>query len=134
MKKRLLKMSPFGRHLGMEFLEVGDGSARIRLPYSAELANPSGKLHGGVIASLADTAMAVAVGSILGTPGRHSTVKLEIKFKAPVTDGEIIAEASVTMQKKRLFKGEAVVKNGNGQVVATATGTFLTMNNIPQDE
>jgi acyl-CoA thioesterase len=134
MMKKPLKIAPFGRHLGIEPLEVGEGFARIRLPFRKELTNPAGKLHGGVIASIADTAMAVAVGSVLGVPGRHFTVKLEIKYKAPVTDGEIIAEATITRRKQTVFLGEAVVKDGNGRVVATATATFMVMDHPVQDE
>jgi uncharacterized protein (TIGR00369 family) len=136
MMEKPLELSPFGRHLGVKVLEVGDGFARIKLPYRPELTNPAGKLHGGAIATAADTAMAVAVGSVLGElggPGRHSTVKLEIKYKASVTDGEIIAEAKVTRRKPRVFLGEAVVKNGNGQVVAIAKATFMVRDNAAQD-
>jgi uncharacterized protein (TIGR00369 family) len=126
MMKKPLEVAPFGRHIGVEVLEAGDGLARIRLPYRPELTNPAGKLHGGVIASVADMAMAVAIGSVLGgKPGSHSTVKLDIKFKAAVTDGEIIAEGRVTQQKKKLFWGETVITNGNGQVVAIAAATFM---------
>jgi len=133
--EHLLKLSPFGRYLGVQVLEVGDGFSRIRLPYRAELTNPAGKLHGGVIASVADTAMAVAVGSVLGgIPGRHSTVKLEIKYKASVTDGEIIAEAKVMRRKQTVFLGETVVKDGKGQVVAIATAMFMVGDNDTQDE
>jgi acyl-CoA thioesterase len=135
MKKWLpTKIAPFGRHLGIEPLEVGEGCARIRLPFCHELTNPEGKLHGGAIATVADSAMAMAVGSILGEPARHSTVKLEIKYKAPVTDGEIIAEATVIRRKARVFLGEAVVKNGNGQVVAIAKATFMVSDQTPEDE
>jgi uncharacterized protein (TIGR00369 family) len=126
-------LAPFGRHLGVEVLEVGDGFARIRLPFRAELTNPMGKLHGGAIAMVADSAMAMAVGGIVGGPGRHSTVKLEIKYKAAVTDGEVIAEATVVRRKQTVFLGEAVVKDGKGQVVATATATFMIRDNAPQD-
>lgn len=126
--KKFLKIAPFSKHLGIEILEAGEGVARLKMPYQHELTNPAGNLHGGAIATVADSAMAVAIGSILGTPARHFTVKLEIRYKAVVTDGEIIAEAKVTRQKKRLFLGEAVVKNGNGQVIATAAGTFMVRN------
>jgi acyl-CoA thioesterase len=136
MKKWLpTKIAPFGRHLGIEPLEVGEGCARIRLPFCHEFTNPEGRLHGGAIATVADSAMAMAVGSVLGdAAGRHSTVRLEIKYKAPVTDGEIIAEATVTRRKERVFLGEAVVKDGNGQVVATATATFMVIDNPRRDE
>ena len=134
MIEKPLKISPFGKHLGVEVVEVGDGRARIRLPFRAELTNPAGKLHGGVIATLADSAMAMAVGSVLGVPGRHSTVKLEIKYKAPVTAGEIIAEAIVRQRKPTVFLGEAVIRDGSNQVVAKATATFMVMDHPVQDE
>jgi uncharacterized protein (TIGR00369 family) len=134
MMEKPLKISPFGKHLGVEVVEVGDGHARIKLPFRAELTNPGGTLHGGVIATLADSAMAVAVGSVLGVPGRHSTVKLEIKYKAPVTAGEIIAEATVERRKPSVFLGEAVVRDGSNQVVAKASAMFMVMDHPVQDE
>ncbi|MCJ7546087.1 MAG: PaaI family thioesterase [Deltaproteobacteria bacterium] len=137
MMKKPLTLSPFGRHLGVEVLEAEDGFARIRLPYRPELTNPAGKLHGGAIATAADTCMAVAIGSVLGElggPGRHSTVKLEIRYKASVTNGEIIAEAKVVRRKPRVFLGEAVIKNGNGEVVAIAKATFMVRDNASQGE
>lgn len=117
--------APFANYLGIEILEKGEGFARLRLPYRHELTNPRGDLHGGAIASVADSAMAVAIGSMPGTAERHFTVKLEMKYKASVTDGEIIVEATATRRKQRLFLGEVVIRNGDGQLVATATGTFM---------
>ena len=125
MESKLLKISPYPMHLGIEIMERGEGFARLRLPYRKELTNPVGKLHGGAIASAADTAMAVAIGTIVKIPGGHSTVKLEIKYKAPVMDGAVIVEARVTRRKGKLFLAEAVITNGNGQIVATAAGTFM---------
>lgn len=124
MKKIPLK-APFAHYLGIEILEKGEGFARLRLPYRHELTNPRGDLHGGAIASVADSAMAVAIGSMSGIAERHFTAKLEIKYKAPVVDGEIIVEATATRRKQRLFLGEVVVKNGDGQVIATAAGIFM---------
>ena len=125
MENKPFKIAPYPLHLGIEIVDRGEGFARLRLPYRKELTNPVGKLHGGAIASVADTAMAVAIGSFVKIPGGHSTVKLEIKYKVPVTDGEVIAEARVTRQKGKLFLAEALVTNGDGQVVATAAGTFM---------
>jgi acyl-CoA thioesterase len=132
--KKPLKIAPFGKHLGIEILEVGEGVARLKMPYRHELTNPAGNLHGGAIATVADSAMAVAIGSVVGTSGLHFTVKLEIRYKAAVTDGMIIAEAKVTRRKPRLFLGEAVVTNADGQVIATATGTFMVRDHTPEDE
>ncbi|MBW2038296.1 MAG: PaaI family thioesterase [Deltaproteobacteria bacterium] len=128
MKKRSFKVAPFEKYMHMEILEIGEGFARVRMPYRDEFTNPAGKIHGGVIASLVDTAMAVAVFSLVGPGVRYSTVRLEIKYKAPVRDGEMLAEAKINIQKKRLFKVEAAVKDGDGQVAATATATFMLTN------
>ncbi|MBN1254602.1 MAG: PaaI family thioesterase [Deltaproteobacteria bacterium] len=130
--EELRKVSPFAGSLGIEPLEAGNGFARIRLPFRDDLTNPAGRLHGGVIATLADSAMAMAVGSVLGVAGRHFTVKLEMKYKESVTNGEIVAEATVRRRKPRVFLGEAIVKNGNGQVVATATATFMVRDSDPK--
>ena len=132
--KKPLKIAPFGKHLGIEILEAKEGVARLKMPYRHELTNPAGNLHGGAIATVADSAMAVAIGSILGSPARHFTVKLEMRYKAAVTDGVIIAEAKVSQRKQRLFLGEAVVTNGDGQIIATATGTFMVRDYPPEDE
>ena len=132
--KKPLKIAPFGKHLGIEILEAEKGVARLKMPYRHELTNPAGNLHGGAIATVADSAMAVAIGSILGTPARHFTVKLEMRYKAAVTDGEIIAEATVTRRKQRLFLGEAVVTNGDGKIIAMATGTFMVRDYPSMDE
>jgi acyl-coenzyme A thioesterase PaaI-like protein len=78
--------------------------------------------------------MAMAVGSVLGEPVRHLTVKLEIKYKAPVTGGEIIAEATVQRRKQTVFLGEAVVKDDTGQVVALAKAIFMVMDHTPEGE
>jgi acyl-CoA thioesterase len=127
MKKIPLK-APFANYLGIEILEKREGFARLSLPYRHELTNPRGNLHGGAIASVADSAMAVAIGSMPGIAERHFTVKLEMKYKASVMDGVIIVEATATRRKQRLFLGEVVVRNGDGQVVATGTGTFMVTN------
>lgn len=132
--KKPMELSPFGRHIGVEVLEVGDGFARVRLPYRPELTNPAGKLHGGAIATAADTSMAVAIGEVLGGPSRHSTVKLELRYKAAVTDGEIISEAKVTRRKPKIFLGEAVIRNGHGHVVAMAKATFMVRDNASEGE
>lgn len=127
MRNRLLSVGPYPRYLQIEILEVGTGVARASMPYRHEFTNPSGSIHGGAIASLADTTMAKAVVSLVGLEVNVASVRLDIRYKAPVTGGKILTEAKVTTQKKRLFTVEVVAKQGNGQVVATATGMFMTI-------
>src|SRR5690606_39809833 len=70
--------SAFSRLLGLEFLQVGGGEARVRLTLTDELRNLHGKLHGGALFSLIDTAMGQASHSL--SNGEASTVTLECKI------------------------------------------------------
>src|SRR5690606_41297263 len=64
--------SAFSRLLGLEFLQVGGGEARVRLTLTDELRNLHGKLHGGALFSLIDTAMGQASHSLSNEIGRAS--------------------------------------------------------------
>jgi len=55
--------APFMEILGVKIIEAKDGYAKLSMPYKKELTNPYGRLHGGTIMTLADSAIAVAVNS-----------------------------------------------------------------------
>ena len=90
---------PFFKLLGIELVEVEPGRAVLSVAWRPDLCQPAGILHGGVIASLVDTAIAQ---SILLTPRymaaherRHRivSVDLRIKYLRPVSEGVITCEA-----------------------------------------
>ena len=56
-----LELAPFETLLGMKVIQIERGFCRIELPFRLELTQPAGIVHGGAIASLADTAVAVAL-------------------------------------------------------------------------
>ncbi len=45
--------SPYSAALGVVLEDLGDGTARLRLPFNEDNTNPGQVLHGGVAASLA---------------------------------------------------------------------------------
>jgi len=61
---------PFAELLGMRAKFIGDGRARFELAVEPKHLNPHGTLHGGVVYSLADSAMGAALFSLLGE-GEH---------------------------------------------------------------
>src|SRR5262245_6663978 len=76
----------FNQLLGMELVHVEPGKARLSIGWRADLCQPAGIMHGGVIASLADTAIAHAI--LLTAPhlevrtegGRMVSVDLRLKY------------------------------------------------------
>ena len=80
----------FARELGIELLDVGPGTARVRLPASSRRSNGLGKTHGAVIFALADVAFATACNS----HGQTAIgVQANIAYLTAVGDGPIEARA-----------------------------------------
>ena len=114
----------FAELLGMHQKSMGDGRARFELAVDTKHLNPNGVLHGGVIYSLADTAMGAALFSLLDGQDRCSTLEIKMSYLQPVTGGSIAVEASVVQRTKRIGVLEARVFGDGDQMVALATGTF----------
>ncbi|MGH6627189.1 MAG: hotdog fold thioesterase [Burkholderiaceae bacterium] len=64
------------RHLGIEFLEVGDDFIRARVPVNTQTRQPYGLLHGGVSVVLAETLG--SCGAAYASPEGHRAVGLDI--------------------------------------------------------
>jgi acyl-CoA thioesterase len=79
------------RDLGMELLEVGDGSAVVRMTVTASMVNGHGIGHGGYVFMLADTAFACACNS-----GGEVTVAAgaDISYIAPVREGDVLVASA----------------------------------------
>ncbi len=50
----------FNGHVGIEFVEGGHGFAKLRLPIRDEILQPTGVVHGGAVATLADVTAGIA--------------------------------------------------------------------------
>jgi acyl-CoA thioesterase len=114
----------FGRLLGMRATSVADGQAQFALDVRPDLLNPHGVLHGGVLYSLADTAMGAALHSRLEPGEQGTTLEIKMQYLAPVTGGAVVAEATLVQRTRRTAVLEARVRAGGDRTVALATGTF----------
>jgi uncharacterized protein (TIGR00369 family) len=74
--------APFGKHLGFECAELGDGRAVFRLPFREQNVTIGDMVHGGAIASLVDTAATAACWTTPDLPEnpRGSTVGFSINY------------------------------------------------------
>ena len=99
-----------------------DGSAELRWTPSREYQGFKEILHGGIVSTLLDEAMAHAVLSVReGT----ATAEMRVLFEKPVdTAGEITVEARVNEEKHRLLRASAELRQ-DGTQKASAQGTFI---------
>ena len=89
----------------------------------ADLENSRGDFHGGVVASLLDAAMGVAVRSAYPGGEGATTVSLTVNYLNPGR-GQLIGLGHVVRAGNSLASAEARVVDASGQVVAHAVGTM----------
>ena len=108
--------APFEAYLGMRIDEARDGRAVLSMPFKVKLAQGKGLMHGGAVASIADTAVAMAIKSMVPEGTDFVTVEMSLKFLAPVHEGTVLAEARGVPQGERKIVGEADIYNGGTRV------------------
>jgi uncharacterized protein (TIGR00369 family) len=116
--------APFEEYLGMRIEEAKDGRAILNMPFRVKLAQGKGLMHGGAVTALADTAVAMAIKSLLPDDSHFATVAMELKFHAPVRGGIVRAVARVMERDERNIRGEAEVFDEQGVKVATFISHF----------
>jgi uncharacterized protein (TIGR00369 family) len=120
----VVRNTPYLQHLGIELVEMSEGSAVMKMPMKEELRQPYGLLHGGATASLIDTATAFAIVAAIGQADKATTVDLTVHYLRPVINETTICTAKVVRAGKRLITVSAEVHNEDGKMIATALSTY----------
>ncbi len=118
---------PFATLLGIELEQAERGSASLRLNIRDELRQIHGVMHGGAIASLIDTATALAIVTLLEDREKFSTVDLMVNYLRPLKEGTATARARVLRAGRRLITVSADVFDNGGNLAATALSTYLRL-------
>ena len=108
----------------MRIEEAAGGRAVLSMPFAVKLAQGIGLMHGGAVTALADTAVAMAIKSILPEDTHFATIELGLTFHAPVRGGSARAVARVVDRDDRNITGEAEVFDENNVKVATFRSIF----------
>ncbi len=122
--RRAVESAPYFQLLQIRLEEIDTGFTRFRMPFRKELTQAYGVVHGGAIASLADTAVAFALMTIIQPGERVTTAEFKINFFAAVTGGEMIGEARVVHAGKRLVSADMEVKSQDGKLIAKGIATY----------
>ena len=125
---------PFVEMLGFELVRFDPGVAEIAVPLREELTNSWGVAHGGVTMTLLDVAMAHAARSP-GPDGELErtgivTIEMKTSFMRPGL-GRVVASARRLHRTASMAFCEASMVDGEGQLIAHATGTFRFMKGLP---
>lgn len=108
---------------------VTQGCVSFRLTPAEYHYNPIGTVHGGVVSTLADSAMACAIHTLLPKGTAYTTLELKVNFLKPLKrdTGEVICEGKAIHVGGRVATAEARVVDSEGNLYAHATTTCLVM-------
>jgi len=106
-------------------LEIGAGTARVRMPADERHVRPGGTISGPAQMALADFSIYAAVLGAIGEVPLAVTTSLNINFLNKPAPGELLAEARLLKVGKRLAMGEVTIfSNGVQQPVSHVTATY----------
>jgi uncharacterized protein (TIGR00369 family) len=118
---------PITALIGMTMVEASAG----RVVFAAEPAgyhyNPLGTVHGGVAATLLDSAMGCVVQSLLPAGTGYTTLEIKVNYLRPITSatGTVTCEGTVIHLGGRTATAEARVTDAAGKLYAHGTTTCI---------
>lgn len=111
--------------LGMRFVATDEGSATVEMTPTEDMTNHAGFVHGGMISTLADSAMGLSVRTIGPKVVRAMSFDLKLTFISAGNVGETLrATGRVIHAGRRTVVTDCRVEAPGGRLVATASGTF----------
>jgi uncharacterized protein (TIGR00369 family) len=122
-----LPLNTMARTLLYDVVHAEDGRVVITATPSGDHLNPNGTVHGGVVATLLDSCMGLAIRTKLSNGVGSTTLEFKISFLRPVTPdlGMIRAEGKVLTTGRRVGTAEGWLTAPDGKVLAHGTTTCL---------
>lgn len=120
---------PIARLLGYALVEVDEGRAVFEVTPGEKHYNPIGLVHGGLLATVLDSAMGCAIHSVLPAGIGYSTLEIKVNYTRPalVGTGLLRCEARIVHRGKQTATAEGAVRDAQGRVYAHGTTTCLIM-------
>jgi uncharacterized protein (TIGR00369 family) len=120
----VLPPPPIAQLLGFDLVELGLGRATFAVEPGEQHYNPIGVVHGGLAATLLDSAMGCAVQTTLDAGVSYTTLDLNCTFVRPMTidTGKVLCEGTVVHKGTRVATAEGrVFSAGTGKLIAHGT-------------
>ena len=120
---------PIAVLMGMRVAEVEEGRVVFTVEPAEYHYNPIGVVHGGLAATLLDSAMGCAVHSLLPVGVGYTTLEIKVNLVRALTidTGEVRAEGSVLYMGGRIATAEGKIVDRSGKLYAHATTTCIIL-------
>lgn len=119
--------SPMGELMGFRLVEVSEGRAVLELELSERFYNGIGIVHGGVAATLLDSALGSAINTMMPAGRVFATLEMKINYVRPMRSdtGTVRCEASVIHVGASTSTAEGRIVDREGKLYAHGTATCM---------
>jgi uncharacterized protein (TIGR00369 family) len=127
---------PMMAHIGAELVTIEPGYCEIHLPYRRELTQQHGYVHGGVLATIIDSAAGYAAFSLMPADASILTVEYKLNILRPGEGERMIARGRVIKSGRSLSVVNAdayAVKGGVETLCVTSIHTLLALHGKADD-
>jgi len=124
-RRRLIDGNNYPRLLGFGLDILEHGRAVLGVDVTERLLQLQAIMHGGAIASLIDTAVAIAIASISEPGERFTTVELKVNYLSPIKQGRATADARLIKTGRRIIVADCDVSDADGRLAAKALVTYI---------
>jgi uncharacterized protein (TIGR00369 family) len=121
--------APMLRRLGIKLLEVDEGRVVFGVVPSEMHYNGLGVAHGGLAATLLDSALGCAINTMMPAGRTFTTLELKVNYTRPLRHdvGEVRCEATVIHVGRRTATSEARIVDASGRIYAHGTTTCIVV-------
>lgn len=113
--------------LGLSGEFVEEGVYQFRVPITPFMRNRGGNVHGGIIASLADSTIGSLINRNLPSGKVAVTAEMKVNYLRPGRGRELVSRARLVHRGQRLAVGECEIFDDRGRRIALSTATFYIL-------
>jgi acyl-CoA thioesterase len=122
------KTNHFPTLVGIEIDSVDNGRAQLSIDVTEKHLQLQNIMHGGAIATLIDTAVAIAIIGASPPGARFTTIEMKINYLSPVREGRVVADARLIRDGRTIVVAECDVVDSSGKLAAKALVTYMRLN------
>ena len=125
--REIVANMPFNNLIGIKLTRVHPDGVTIECQLRPEIMNGAGMLHGGVTATLADSAVGIAIMRHFNGERRITTVEMKLNYLRPVVSNKIFAQARLRRIGNHLCIGQVDIFDAEKNLAGIAIVTYMLL-------